>query len=601
MKNRSPGSLSLSPSPSLPKPETGAWAQAQAEEKQSPRSLSLSPSLPKPEAGAWAQAQAEKKRSPRSLSPSPSPSLPKPEAGVKPQAEEKQSSRGARVGWCIAAGGLPFLLYLRTMAPTVYALDSAELTTGAYVLGIVHAPGSPAFLLLGHLFSKLPIGDVGFRVNLLSACSAALTCSLVYLLNFRLVRNRALALGGAWFLAVSYYFWISALAAELYAPQACFLAALLLLASKWYDEGRPLHLYAIGFLFGLGLGFHLSLVLVAPGLAWVVLGGPRPLPQPVRLVGGVFVCALLGASIYGYLPVRYASDTPLNYARDYWQIDLTTVKGFIWMVTGRMFAASFFGVPFLELPREVGLYVWRLWSNFIGLGALLGVVGLAEGLRRKPALHAGLLLMLLTHTIFFLFYRAADKELMFLPTYLIWSVWIVLGSRWAVRDINRSLTRRWAMPAWVLLMFMVIGTLGLNFGRVDLSRDRSARISAERILKHMPDGATYLGTWADVPVLEYLQIVERRWPDVTVRNLPFLRTEAIRIAEEHLGAGVRVYTSVPQLIGGDGVQFTYSNRCECYAVEYAKESGGSTESPSMPTRSRGREPAGNEGPLQPGD
>ena len=71
----------------------------------------------------------------------------------------------------LLAGGVAFAAYWRTMAPTVYGLDSAELTTGAYVLGIVHAPGSPLFLLLGHVFSWLPFGDVGYRLNLLSACA----------------------------------------------------------------------------------------------------------------------------------------------------------------------------------------------------------------------------------------------------------------------------------------------------------------------------------------------------------------------------------------------------------------------------------------------
>ena len=86
------------------------------------------------------------------------------------------------------AVGLILLLYLRTMAPTVYGLDSAELTAGAYLLGIVHAPGSPTYLLLGHLFTWLPFGDVGYRVNLLSACAGALAVGFVYAILWRLTR-----------------------------------------------------------------------------------------------------------------------------------------------------------------------------------------------------------------------------------------------------------------------------------------------------------------------------------------------------------------------------------------------------------------------------
>ena len=77
----------------------------------------------------------------------------------------------------IAAFVVPFALYVFTMAPTVYGLDSAELTTGAYTLGIVHSPGAPTYMLLGHLFSKilvmLAFGSIFFRPyleRLLSGC-----------------------------------------------------------------------------------------------------------------------------------------------------------------------------------------------------------------------------------------------------------------------------------------------------------------------------------------------------------------------------------------------------------------------------------------------
>ena len=64
------------------------------------------------------------------------------------------------------------LAYLRTVAPGVFTLDSPELTAGAFSLGIVHSPGDPVYLLAGHFFLKLPLGDVGLRMNLLSALAA---------------------------------------------------------------------------------------------------------------------------------------------------------------------------------------------------------------------------------------------------------------------------------------------------------------------------------------------------------------------------------------------------------------------------------------------
>ena len=91
------------------------------------------------------------------------------------------------------AGLVAFAVYLRTLAPTVMWYDMGELPTAAYVLGIAHNTGYPLYLLLGKLFTLIPVGDVAYRVNLMSACSAALTVFVLYLvvmiLDYVLGRN----------------------------------------------------------------------------------------------------------------------------------------------------------------------------------------------------------------------------------------------------------------------------------------------------------------------------------------------------------------------------------------------------------------------------
>ena len=65
--------------------------------------------------------------------------------------------------WYDVALGAPALaLYLATLAPGLYTLDSAELAAGAHVLGIVHATGYPVYLLLLKAWTLLvPVGEVG--------------------------------------------------------------------------------------------------------------------------------------------------------------------------------------------------------------------------------------------------------------------------------------------------------------------------------------------------------------------------------------------------------------------------------------------------------
>jgi len=64
-------------------------------------------------------------------------------------------------------------LYVVLAAPGVGWMDSGELTAAAWSLGGAHPPGHPAHSLLGKLASLAPLGEIAFRVNLLSGVAMA--------------------------------------------------------------------------------------------------------------------------------------------------------------------------------------------------------------------------------------------------------------------------------------------------------------------------------------------------------------------------------------------------------------------------------------------
>ncbi len=55
------------------------------------------------------------------------------------------------------------LLYSWTLAPTVTPTDSGELIVVAQGLGIAHPPGVPLWVILAHLASLVPLGNVAVR------------------------------------------------------------------------------------------------------------------------------------------------------------------------------------------------------------------------------------------------------------------------------------------------------------------------------------------------------------------------------------------------------------------------------------------------------
>lgn len=82
-----------------------------------------------------------------------------------------------------------FLVYIQTIARTVGFIDSGELATVPYVLGIAHPTGYPLWTLVTHIFSHLPIANEEIvRLNIFCALvtsSAAVLLFYAMLLLFR--------------------------------------------------------------------------------------------------------------------------------------------------------------------------------------------------------------------------------------------------------------------------------------------------------------------------------------------------------------------------------------------------------------------------------
>jgi hypothetical protein len=62
------------------------------------------------------------------------------------------------------------VVYLRTCARTVTLVDSSEMILVRASLGVAHPPGFPAYTMIGHLFSLVPVGSVALRLAAAVAC-----------------------------------------------------------------------------------------------------------------------------------------------------------------------------------------------------------------------------------------------------------------------------------------------------------------------------------------------------------------------------------------------------------------------------------------------
>ncbi|HQO09436.1 MAG TPA: DUF2723 domain-containing protein [Clostridiales bacterium] len=205
---------------------------------------------------------------------------------------------------------LSLVVYLMTVADTTSFWDCGEFITTSYILGIPHPPGAPFYLMLGRLFSMMPFGDdIGYRVNLISVFSSAVTVLLLYLISARLIRNwRGAAIDnydlfiihassaiGALTFAFTYTFWFNAVEAEVYALSMFFTAIIIWLTLVWTEKHNEpdsaKYLLIMMLLVGLGTGVHLLNILTLPVAVFIMWYYDR---RTAMIVGaGVFISILV--------------------------------------------------------------------------------------------------------------------------------------------------------------------------------------------------------------------------------------------------------------------------------------------------------------------
>ncbi len=175
------------------------------------------------------------------------------------------------------------IVYALTKASTLSFWDCGEFIAASYILGVPHPPGSPLYILLGRIFSILPLSaDIAVRVNYLSVFFSSFTALFGYLAVARILRiwfgpdRSALSRGltyaggasGALFLAFGLTNWNNSVEAEVYGLTMMLMTAMLWLtviyAEKKGSSAADRIMLLIIYLGFLGIGVHMTTFVVVP-------------------------------------------------------------------------------------------------------------------------------------------------------------------------------------------------------------------------------------------------------------------------------------------------------------------------------------------------
>lgn len=412
-----------------------------------------------------------------------------------------------------AVGLAAFAVYLATLSPTILSNDAGRFQIAVPLLGTGHPTGYPTFILLGKLFTFLPVGDVAYRVNLMAAVFGGISVALLFLVAREAGARLLPAAGAALLAAFSATFWSQATMAEVYTMHAAFLLGITYLLLLWRRTGGRGYVLAAALLSGLSLGNNAGMVLLAPAyLALLAWGRLRVLS--VRLLAGGALLFLAGLSVYIYVPIRGFAGAWHNYG------DPVNDWGDVWtLVSGARFRGLMDPSPVTMLVSG-GRFLGELATQAVlPAGVVVGAALLVGGawggrvaVRRDRAVGWALILGLACTLLYALAYQIDDIAAYYIPVYLFLAVLLAVG----VSGLG-SVSRR-ASPLLALPLALAALALVANYDEQDMSGYDLHRERGEAMLERLPEDAIFYGKLPVLPV-SYLQQVEEKREDLTVRWL----------------------------------------------------------------------------------
>ena len=418
-----------------------------------------------------------------------------------------------------------FLVYLFTSAPGIGLIDSGELTTVVWKLGIAHPTGYPLYTIIGHLFSVLPFANVARMMVLFSSLCMALASGILLWTGAHILQKyfkcsptkaTLFSAAGIFTFAFSLTSWQTAAYAEVYPLTLLLTSLLYALGIRMLSSTRTnVRLWiAFGFVFGLALGNHLSVVWTFPlGLVvlWHCFGTGR---AAIRALLATMPVGVLGASVILFLPLRSHLNPVLDWGNP-------ETLGLLWRhLTGWQYQVWMFQSGILEriisyvrtLPMDIG------WG-----GVALVIIGIYRLTKRASRVLVALLLVWFLGVLYNVNYDIPDIAPYFLPAHAALSLIAVAGAvtLWHLAKPRKIVIR---IALILLLTVPIFSNAITHFSTANRSNDHFPATFAREALRTLPPNALVLHSLWDLqsPAI-YLQEVEGYRTDVALMDVNLMR------------------------------------------------------------------------------
>lgn len=443
-------------------------------------------------------------------------------------------------------GLFAFIIYLKTLAPSVTFIDSGELAAVASTLGIAHPTGYPLFTLLGWVFSRLPIAPEEIvRLNIMAALFCAIGVYFFYHLVYFVLTGvfgrssvlkfskkgifpvavRVSSAGAALLLAFSETYWSQAVSVEVYSLHVVFLSLITLCLFKAVfqeqlireEEARPSDVWWYLFATTLGLSFanHMTTVLLAPGFLFLYFATQGFGEGSWKRILRMAIPFLIGISVYLYLPLRASRKPAMNWG------DPSTLEKFIWHWTGKQYRVWIFSST-EAAGRQFQYFISSLSFEFAHVGLLLALVGLVVLWRGNRKIALGFLLLFVGCILYSINYDIHDIDSYFLLAYLCIALLAAVGLLWFFRWLSDTVNTNVAIAGCLALS---LSTCVLHYEKTDETKNHLVEDYTKNMFASVQQNALVLSFQWDywVSASFYYQLVRNYRTDVAVVDKELLR------------------------------------------------------------------------------
>lgn len=439
---------------------------------------------------------------------------------------------------------IPFTLYVLTLAPSVAFTDSGELAAACASLGVAHPTGYPLFVILGFLWTKIPLPfSIIFKLNLFAAFCTALASLLFFELTLFLLsviqeqqshppketkkkKNKskseqiatvldretlvAIAVSASLLFACSRTIWAQATTVEVYSLHLVMLVLSIRLFLRFTLAKEPQTNDAFIWAFVLGLGFtnHLTMILLAPAMLYFYFhrfGFTKDAFTRIAIMSVPFV---LGLSLYLYLPLRSSMLPEFNWGEVHRSFDK-----FFYHVSGKQYQVNLFNgnwepqakMLFSLLPFELA---------FVGI--VLAIYGAVRVFQVEKPLAWFLVLLVLGSALYAVNYNVHDADSYFLLTFLALILLAGMGVMFLAQQRKELATMSLLLP---------LIAIAINFQHNNKQNETLVVDYTKTMVEPLEPNALVLSAQWDYfcSAFWYLQRFEGLRPDVVMIEKELLR------------------------------------------------------------------------------